>query len=150
MARQNNACHVCGSLSEKYELDHEVQLCDGGGDDIDNLRALCPTCHADKSERERLGALYRTSLESHLSTEVLEAIYDAPKPQQVVVGDGTEYCLKVDAVRCRRNALLKNIFPLPVASIVDEIQEYDQTISDDAFQLSTTADFNFIAAGSAS
>ena len=147
VARQNNACHVCGSLSEKYELDHAVQLCDGGGDDIDNLRALCPTCHADKSERERLGALYRTSLESHLSTEVLEAIYDAPKPQQVVVGDGTESCLKVDAIRCRSNALLKNSCPLPVASVVDELQQYGPSISDDEFQLSTTADFYFIDAG---
>ena len=78
---------------------------------------------------------------------MLEAIFDAPKPKQVVVGDGTESCLKVDAIRCRSNALLKNIFPLPVASVVDEIQEYDPSISDNEFELSIEADFYFIDAG---
>ena len=40
-------------------------------------------------------------------------------------GDGTEDCLKVDAIRCRSNTLVHNTFPLPVASIIDEPVPYD-------------------------
>ena len=92
---------------------------------MDNLTAKCIICHAEKSEKERLGAVYRKHLYSELSRDVLEGLHDAPKPQQIVFGDGTEDCAMIDAIRCRPNALLKNQMPLPVASIVDTMKQFD-------------------------
>ena len=91
--------------------------------------------------------MYRNPLESHLSTNVLEGFVDAPKAQQLVFGDGSEDCVKVDATRCRSNALIHNIRPLPVASIVDEIKPYDPRLAHDPYDLSVEADFYYIDAG---
>ena len=90
------------------EIDHVVRLCDGGQDTCDNVVAKCKTRHAEKSEIERLGAIYRNPLESHLSRNALESFFDAPKAQQLVFGDGMPYCSKMDAIRCRSNALVHN------------------------------------------
>ena len=77
---------------------------------------------------------------------MLEAFFDAPKPQQLVFGDGMPDCLKVDAIRCRSNALVHNTWPLPVASIVDEPVQYDP--ADAAYlNLQGCADFHYIDAG---
>ena len=118
-----------------------------GEDTIDNIEVTCVTCHAEKSEIERLGAIYRNPLESHLSTSVLEGFFDAPKPQQLVFGDGTMDCVKVNAIRCRSNALIHNICPLPVASIVDDIEMYDASKAQGPLDLYGKADFYFIDAG---
>ncbi|CAN0116214.1 unnamed protein product, partial [Phaeothamnion confervicola] len=39
-----------------YDIDHIVEVADGGGNGIENLQALCPSCHRVKtkaSSRER-------------------------------------------------------------------------------------------------
>ena len=60
-------------------------------------------------------------------------------------GDGTLDCLKVDAIRCRSNALIT--LPLPVATIVDEPVQYDPSGAKDPFHLHDCADFYYIDAG---
>ena len=155
LARQNNRCecgaeleHASGQSVPEYEIDHIVRLCDGGVDTVANAEAKCVTCHAQKSEIERLGAVYRNPLESHLSIQTLEGFLDAPKSQQIVVGDGAEDCVKVDAIRCRSNALIRNNCPLPVASITDEIVQYDPELgAHEPYDFSVTADFYYIDAG---
>ena len=83
-----------------------------------------------------------------MSRNTLEALFDAPtKPQQLMFGDGALDCLKVDAIRCRSNALIHNSWPLPVASIIDEPKEYDYTLAEDATHLHDCADFYYIDAG---
>ncbi len=72
---------------------------------------------------------------SELSQDVLEGLLDAPKPQQLVFGDGTKNCLELDVVKCRRYAIEK-ADGLPVACILDDIVPY-----------SGPADFVFIDAG---
>ena len=80
LSRQGNTCE-CGVwlTKENTEIDHTIRLCDGGEDTINNAVAKCKTCHAEKSETERLGAVYKKPLESHMSRNTLEALYDAPK-----------------------------------------------------------------------
>jgi hypothetical protein len=39
-------------LSSAYQIDHTVPLCDGGDDNVDNATAMCPNCHALKTQRE--------------------------------------------------------------------------------------------------
>ena len=74
--------------------------------------------------------------------------FDAPKPQQLVFGDGTMDCVKVDAIRCRSNALIHHtLYPLPVASIVDDIELYDDSKVQGPRDLCGNADFYFIDAG---
>lgn len=34
-----------------YDIDHIVELRNGGSNDISNLQALCPTCHRVKTSR---------------------------------------------------------------------------------------------------
>ena len=140
--RQGELCE-CGATLEagKFHLDHVVPLFDGGGDSLDNITAKCLACHGEKSETERLGAIYRNSLSSELSRDVLEGFYNAPRPQQLVLGDGAEDCAVIDAIRCRSNALLKGDDPLPVASIVDKFEEWDSDKPD------YKADFYYIDAG---
>ncbi len=48
--RENNK----GSFGEeKYNIDHVIEVADGGNDDLDNLQALCLSCHAVKTKRNK-------------------------------------------------------------------------------------------------
>ena len=38
---------------EKYNIDHIKEIADGGTDDINNLQALCLSCHAVKTKRNK-------------------------------------------------------------------------------------------------
>ena len=52
-ARQEWKCADCHKLlSSAYQVDHRVALVDGGSNRLDNLAALCPNCHAIKTQLE--------------------------------------------------------------------------------------------------
>ena len=55
-ARQKWRCACCDELLPAcYECDHVVPLWKGGRDDYEtNAQALCPTCHAAKTQRESI------------------------------------------------------------------------------------------------
>ena len=60
LSRQGNTCECGVELTkENTEIDHMARPCDGGEDTISNAVAKCNTCHAEKSEIERLGAAYK-------------------------------------------------------------------------------------------
>jgi len=43
-------CNKCDILlPPTFQVDHIIELCDGGTDTYDNLQALCPNCHAEKT-----------------------------------------------------------------------------------------------------
>ena len=44
----------CFPIPPAFQIDHRVPLHEGGPDILDNLWALCPNCHAEKSRREQL------------------------------------------------------------------------------------------------
>jgi hypothetical protein len=56
-----------------YDIDHIVEVADGGTDAIENLQALCPSCHRVKSiasmaartKRKRDGVVTISSIESN-------------------------------------------------------------------------------------
>lgn len=54
--RQEYKCNACGlfPIPPNFEVDHIIELQDGGPDISSNLQALCPGCHAEKSRLNRL------------------------------------------------------------------------------------------------
>ena len=55
-ARATWKCEACGTLvSANYEVDHVVPLFRGGGNEMENLRCLCPDCHRTKTAEDRRG-----------------------------------------------------------------------------------------------
>ncbi len=144
LATSRQKCSVCAEDLEEgaYHIDHIRALSDGGKDELANCQALCLICHADKSETERLTSLVSKPLVSDLSTDVLEALVDAPKPMQLVFGDGhnPQKCFSIDAIRCRNSALIHNQHPIPVASVLDTIKAWDREVN-------PHPDFYYIDAG---
>jgi 5-methylcytosine-specific restriction endonuclease McrA len=54
-ANQNWKCGDCESqLDHTFEIDHKVRLEYGGGNDVQNLIALCRNCHGKKTASENM------------------------------------------------------------------------------------------------
>lgn len=48
-------CNMCSILlPPTFEVDHIIELRDGGKDEYDNLQALCPNCHSVKTRANTL------------------------------------------------------------------------------------------------
>lgn len=55
MERDNWLCQPCrkqGFITEAKECDHIVPVSEGGGEEIENLQAICLECHAQKTADE--------------------------------------------------------------------------------------------------
>ena len=146
LVKQCLKCNLCGCALEKrmsgsasvFQVDHIRPLSDGGVDESSNMQCICLPCHAQKTNEERLGTLYTKPLYSRFNRDALEGFVAAPKPRQLVVGNGKNWCVEIDAVQCRSNALAKNTVPLPVFHIVDNFQPHEP---------GKAADFYYIDAG---
>ncbi|MBN19808.1 MAG: hypothetical protein CL678_00875 [Bdellovibrionaceae bacterium] len=54
-AAQQWKCGTCAELlPSAFEIDHIIELADGGSDKVSNMQALCGSCHALKSQRSRI------------------------------------------------------------------------------------------------
>jgi hypothetical protein len=53
---QQYRCAMCKTDISKLpnHFDHRIPLAMGGSDEIENIQALCPNCHATKSQRDSL------------------------------------------------------------------------------------------------
>ena len=52
LARDNYTCQCCGRVGGRLELDHIVNVAQGGTNDKSNLQILCHTCHKTKTQSE--------------------------------------------------------------------------------------------------
>jgi len=54
--RQSYKCKKCEAfpIPPNFEVDHIIELHDGGQDIAENLQALCPACHREKTRLNRL------------------------------------------------------------------------------------------------
>ncbi|NIE95175.1 HNH endonuclease [Acinetobacter sp. Tr-809] len=50
--RDKYTCQSCSVVTMELELDHIVNIAQGGNDDESNLQSLCVPCHKDKTQRE--------------------------------------------------------------------------------------------------
>ena len=59
LARQHNRCNICkkGLDPRAIHFDHIKEYSKGGKTDISNIQALCPTCHAKKTNRDRVNEI---------------------------------------------------------------------------------------------
>ncbi|WP_046698977.1 HNH endonuclease [Moraxella bovoculi] len=55
LLRDQYTCRCCGRVGGDLELDHIVNIANGGTDDPSNLQTLCKSCHAKKTHRESQG-----------------------------------------------------------------------------------------------
>ena len=53
--RDQYTCQRCGLVTMQLELDHIVNVAQGGTDDESNLQSLCPPCHLKKTQKESRG-----------------------------------------------------------------------------------------------
>jgi hypothetical protein len=54
-SKQNWKCNECGNqLDATFEVDHIMELQDGGSNHVSNLRALCRNCHGQKTMMHNL------------------------------------------------------------------------------------------------
>jgi hypothetical protein len=54
-SRQDWKCGQCTKkLSHTFEIDHNIRLEHGGGNDVGNLVALCRECHGEKTAMENM------------------------------------------------------------------------------------------------
>jgi len=57
-SKQGWKCRECQEvLPATFEVDHIKRLQYGGSNEIDNLQALCPNCHREKTMKETMGGL---------------------------------------------------------------------------------------------
>ena len=86
-AAQQWACATCSALlPPAFEIDHIVELADGGDDEPHNMQALCGTCHAVKTQQARIARYRRTRSDAASITE----LYD--NRNDVVVAPGIFEC----------------------------------------------------------
>ena len=52
LIRDNYTCRVCGLTTKDLEVDHIINIAQGGTDDDGNLQALCIPCHKAKTALE--------------------------------------------------------------------------------------------------
>jgi len=52
LIRDNYTCRVCGLTTKDLEVDHIINVAQGGTDDDGNLQAICVPCHKAKTARE--------------------------------------------------------------------------------------------------
>lgn len=50
--RDKYTCQCCGVVTMDLELDHIVNIAQGGNDDESNLQSLCVPCHKEKTLKE--------------------------------------------------------------------------------------------------
>lgn len=57
LLRDHYTCRTCGLVTHSLEVDHIVNLAQGGTEDDSNLQALCIPCHKAKTARESVAHL---------------------------------------------------------------------------------------------
>ncbi len=57
LLRDAYTCRACGLVSQHLEVDHIINVAQGGTDDPSNLQSLCSACHRSKTAQESVAAL---------------------------------------------------------------------------------------------
>ena len=157
LEQQRNKCNLCEELIKcpndetlgdafgtgKYHIDHIRPLANGGDNSFNNLQAICPSCHREKTMEEKQNCDY-VKLNDFVSCYNIEA-YKAIKSNyfkkiqwcnNLIDEEYNEECLEnnfkfysIDDNKCRRNILLNYKEDFAVYSVLDNITDFDGNIT---------------------
>ena len=109
VASQNSRCAICTSPLELVELDHIAPLSQQTYSAKQIFQALCPTCHAEKTQSSDTKP--ENPILSYFSPATYEAFVKAPKPAQCVFCpnaiDSRQQLVHIDVRRCRKSCLVE-------------------------------------------
>ena len=134
----DHRCAICRHKCKRFEWDHIERFAESWGDQ--HFQPLCPGCHADKTSTESR-SLDSDFVASHFERTAWGQYVLSPRPPPLVYKfkdlpeEDANACEIADAKRCRRNALLYNVHPIPVFCPLDEIKPRTECVLDD---------FNFV------
>ena len=134
IASQKGRCAICTSPLECVELDHIAPLSQQTASTKQVFQALCPTCHATKSDSSQ------TKPENPILSYFSPATYQfvkTPRPAQCVFCPQAiaprQKVAHVDIRRCRKSCLREAQDPFPVFCARDEILPTDGALGDFCF-----------------
>ena len=132
MDKQQRRCAKCNDLLGRWEVHHDPPVAEGGSSR--DVCVVCPTCHAEETERQELkggGQKAPQYFESQLSPDMMQMFETTPRPRQLCWGDTAARARAMaqddftpitcmDVRGCRKNALLTRKY-LPVGSPLDTL-----------------------------
>lgn len=152
--RQKNVCSICSLHSEKFEIDHIKPLASGGSNDLNNLQALCNSCHKEKTSEENELGIYevKDELESFFNDIAFDKVisntsFKSYQFVEKVDTDETSESFKNDMVKCRRNIATYCKFNFPVYSVMDVPVIFSGNIQCGYFYVETDNIFPFRGCG---
>ena len=52
-----NICEIELNDNREFDVDHIIPIANGGKNTVDNLQAICKTCHSEKTKVEKYGII---------------------------------------------------------------------------------------------
>lgn len=92
LRRDNNSCclRLPGCIGEATEVDHIIPVFEGGDDHPDNLQAVCPPCHKQKTQDEAQRARAKLGRKrepmAHPSVGLMAPWGSPPRPAELYGG----------------------------------------------------------------
>ena len=141
MDRQQGRCARCRDMLSRWEVHHDPPVADGGssgdgagGAPQSGICLVCPTCHAEETERQELKSGNQKApqyFESQVSPDMMALFETTPRPRQLCWGDTAARARAMaqdeftpitcmDVRGCRKNALLTRKY-LPVGTPLDTL-----------------------------
>jgi len=94
-ASQGYCCSTCQqTLGATFHIDHIQALCHGGSNDISNLCALCPNCHAVKTSSD-MQQYWDCRKEETINREMLDKKLDDAKCLELEMQQVSEHYLEL-------------------------------------------------------
>lgn len=154
---QNNKCNECDCvLNKHYEIDHIIPLANNGTNEINNLQALCKSCHLDKNSEEREGCEYikQDTYMSNFNIQANKVIqsnhFRKVAFTEMVISKDDKYFYKndmdykaysIDINKCRKNLLVNSNYDFCKYSVLDNITYFDGNVTDGFYYIETDNTF---------
>jgi 5-methylcytosine-specific restriction enzyme A len=123
----------CCLKAKKYDIDHIRPLANGGTNQIDNLQALCKSCHQDKTGNEHeQGQYVKFSDTESCFNNTVQEIMNSPLSHAYAFVEPVKEPVKgkklftIDINKCRRNILLNHKHDYCIFNVMDEPEEFDE------------------------
>ncbi len=153
-SKNEGKCMGCDLHFDKnnFHIDHIRPLSNGGNNDIENLQALCPTCHRDKCRQENEAAEYIKTDEalSNFNIEITNLLntnyFRKVAFSEEIVKSLNENLLNgniyaVDMNKTRRNILFHPNHKWYVYNVIDNIEPFNGSVVDGIYYVECNNEF---------